>query len=350
MLFVCLMGLALAFSACASSGPAASEMNPPYWVQNPYTRYNREEYFAVVGSGNTRQDAERNAMSNLISQFGQTILVNTRVSTIYREIVRDDAVNWSEITTSEVIIALSAGMDNLVGVEFADAWMDTKGTHYVTAVLNKSRAIRDYTQMVNANLIIIDKLTDISPYEKYTLTGYAHFQLAASIADMTVAYGNLLRQIGLPLQQIENGDYYRLEAQNIINAIQVNISIQNDKSGRIEAAFTRAFHDQGFNSGTNNVHYVLEVDINAESVEYPGNPNKYTRIELNANLVDTRLQISLLPYNFTDRQGHITQTEADNRAYLAAEGKIEEEYRIILNEFLMFLIPQTHIKTNGGLF
>ena len=350
MLIICLLSLVLALSSCASFGSAVTGMSQPLWVQDPYTRYSRLEYFAVVGSGNTRQNAERNALGGLVAQFGQAIKVDTKVSTTYLEIVRGDAVNWSEVTNSEIIIALSSGMDNLVGVEIGEAWVDKKGTHYVAAVLNKSRAAREYTNIVNLNLSMIDRLTDISALEKYSLNGHARFLHAASIADMTVAYVNLLQQFGMPVERIENGDYYRLEAQNIIKVIPVGIRVQNDKTGRIEAAFARVFYDQGFQSGGNNLRYMLEVDISTVPVEYPGNPNKYTRIELTANFIDTCLQMLLLPYNFIERQGHITQTEADNRVYLVAELKIEEEYTILLNDFLFSVMSQIPVKSSGALF
>ena len=350
MPIICFLSLVLALSSCASSGSAVTGMHQPLWVQDPYTRYNRLEYFAVVGSGYTRQDAERNALSGLIAQFGQTIKVDTKVSTTYLEIIRGDAVNWSEVTNSEIIIALSSGMDNLVGAEIGEAWLDKSGTHYVAAILNKSRAAREYNDIVKANLSIIDRLTNISALEKNSLNGHTRFLYAASIADMTVAYGNLLQQLGMPVQEIERGDQYRLEALNILNAIPVSIRVQNDKSGIIEAAFAKVFHSLGFQSGGNNLRYLLEVDISIESLEYPGNLHKFARFELKANFIDTCLKKLLLPYNFIVRQGHITQIEADNRAYLAAERKIEEEYTMLLNDLLFSVMLQKPVKTNGALF
>jgi hypothetical protein len=48
----------------------------------------------------------------------------------------------------------------------------------------------------------------------------------------------------------------------------------------------------------------------------------------------------LLPFNFNDRLGHGSQAEADNRACMAAEQKINEEYSGLLSGYLNQLLPK----------
>ena len=353
--FLPLMVLLLVFTACAGSpssqGPVfGGEMAPmdrspaaaaqPDWLWDPYNRYNRQEYLAAVGSASTRLEAERNALAALIAQFGQSIQVDEKISTTYQEAVRSGFVNWSEHTTNETVIALSTSMDTLIGAEMGEAWVDPRGTHYVVALLHRNRAARVYTDMLRANLTIIEDLSTSG--ERNSLEAYARFQLAAAMADVNITYGNLLQQIGAPYPGILNGDTYRLEAAAILRSIPVTITVSKeehvDRAGRIQGAFARALSSLGFQSGGTNSPYVLDVNVTLTPVEITNNPNIWSRIEVSANLMDSLSLSILLPYNFNSREGHTSQGEADNRAIIVAERRINDEYPGILNDFISNLV------------
>jgi hypothetical protein len=82
------------------------------------------------------------------------------------------------------------------------------------------------------------------------------------------------------------------------------------------------------------------VDVSLQPVDLPGNANKFARIELAANLTDTALNLVLLPFNFNSREGHLSQTEAENRCVAVAERKINEEYAELLTDYLSRMIPK----------
>jgi hypothetical protein len=348
-----LFGLILMFSACASTstagsmGNTSSLLNPnsrselPPWVNDPYTKYDKQANVAAVGSASSREMAEKSALGNLVAIFGQNIQVDEKVSTSYRDAVRNGVIaNWSENTAVDTAITTSAGMDSLIGAEIGEVWNDGINTYFAVAVLNKAKASALYSDMVMSNKAMIERLTNLPAGEKNTLSGYARYQFAATVADMTIPYVNLLSVIGGPVPDIKRGDDYRLEAVNITRAIPVGLTVRNDKSGRIQGAFAKALSDLGFSSGGNNSPYLLDVNITTVPSVIAGNPYKFTRIELKADLKDTKTGTVLLPYDFNSREGHTTQEEADNRAYTAAEQKINEEYADILSNYLSQLLPK----------
>jgi len=315
----------------------------PDWIRDPYKKFDEKTNVAAVGIGNSRETAEKDALGKLVAIFGQSIQVDEKISTSYREAVQSGAAaKWSENTAIDNTIATSAGMDSLIGAEIGDTWFDGKANYYAVAVLNKTRALQVYSNLIRVNQAIIDNLMNMPAADKNSMDGFARYQFAAMIADVTFSYGNLLSSIGAPsfAQGLKKGDGYRLEAQNIANTIPVSITVKNDKAGRIQGAFAKAFADMGFKSGGTNARYALTVDINTSPVELPNQKNKFTRIELTANLTDTSLNTVLFPFNFTSREGHATQSEADNRAYTAAERKINEEYSKLLNDYLSQLVPK----------
>ena len=330
----------LVFLGCMTAN--AQGRNAPDWVRDPYKKIDRQTNVAAVGMGNSRQSAEMDALGKLVAIFGQSIRVDEKISTSYQEALRSGAAaSWSENTSISSDIATSAGMDSLVGAEIGDRW-DNGKEYYAVAVLNKTKALQVYSNMIRSNQTMIANLLNMTAAEKNTLDGFARYQFAAMIADVTITYGTLLSQIGAPAvaQGLVKGDEYRLEAQNITKAIPVGVTVTNDKSGRIQGAFAKAFADLGFRSGGNNSRYVLQVNITVSPVELANNPNKFARMELSANLTDTSVGTVVLPYNFSNREGHTSPSEAENRAYASAERKINEEYAKLLSNYLSQLLPK----------
>jgi hypothetical protein len=231
-------------------------------------------------------------------------------------------------------------MDTLVGAEIREVWFDSRNTYYAVAVMEKAQTARLYNDMINANLNIINNLVSMSQTEKNSLDGFSRYQFAATVADINTSYANVVKFVGGTAPAgLKPGNEYRLEAQNITRAIPIGITVKNDRAGRIQGAFAKSLSDLGFRSGGNNSRYVLDTDITVSPVDLPNNPNVFARIVVDAKLVDRNSNAVLLPFNFNRREGHLTSTEAENRAFLAAERKINEEYTTMLNEYLSRLLP-----------
>jgi hypothetical protein len=139
---------------------------------------------------------------------------------------------------------------------------------------------------------------------------------------------------------IVSGGEYRLEARNIARTIPIGITVTYDRQGRIFGAFAKCFTDLGFETNTGNSRYVLNVNVAVLPVDLPNNPNYFSRIEIAANLTDTNAGLVLLPYNLNAREGHVTQSEAENRAITAAQRDINEAFAGALSDYLTRLMPR----------
>jgi len=69
-------------------------------------------------------------------------------------------------------------------------------------------------------------------------------------------------------------------------------------------------------------------------VDLPNNTNKFTRYLVDAKLTDTMRKSVLLPYNLNGREGHVTISEAENRALRTVEQTISTEYLKVLTDYL----------------
>jgi hypothetical protein len=339
-------GSSLTASTPAPSTPAAQEgtvvnnsRTKPAWVDSVDSVYGRAQYVAAVGNASDRTMAERIALANLTAIFGQSIHADQTITNTYKESVRNGiTTGWTDNIAMQNTIKTTASMDTLIGAEIKEVWFDSRSTYYAVAVMEKAKTTQLYNEMINANKNVIDNLITMSQAQKNSFDGYSRYQFAAIVADINITYGNLLQVIGSPLPSgLVKGDIYRIEASNITKPIPVGIRVRNDKAGRVEGAFAKSFSDLGFRSGGNSSLYILDVNIVTTPVEFPGNTNKFTRIEIDARLTEDG--ITLLPYNFADREGHATQSEADNRAYMLAERSIAAAYPKILSDYLSKLLP-----------
>ena len=333
LFFLCLLA---AFVSCAGapssqSGTRQSGSSQPDWVNDPYRRYNRLTTLAAVGSGTSRQAAESNAMGNLVAGFGQSIIVDDRISTSYLEVVRSGVGEWSETTSIESSIITSAGLETLVGAEIGDVWLDTRlDVFYAAAIMDKARAARIYTEMILSNIELINTLTNMTAAERNSLEGYARYMSAAAAADVNLSYVSVLNGLDAPAPRgVRPGNEYRIEAAN---TIAPNISVRvvmlsgNEFTDgrRILDAFSRAVGDYGLRTSADAARYTLEINLSLTE-EPSGTQNVFVRYTVSARFIDTGTRQEIIPvYSINDREGHLDLQRAQNRAITAAERIINE--------------------------
>ncbi|MCL2191130.1 MAG: LPP20 family lipoprotein [Treponema sp.] len=332
--------LAAVLASCAT-GVAAVHHAPvaqtPEWtsVAGDHERFSRQAYLTARGHGSSRQAAEMDAFRQLVTIFGVDVQADVRLVEAYRGRAGGAGAHTVDFGSE---IVLGAGMDNLIGAEIGDRWDNGRNSFYALAVLNKARAAQVYSEMIRANLEAIAGLTDLPAGERNSFDGFSRYQFAAVIADMNAGYAAVLSAVGSPRQGLRTGDDFRRDAQAIAAAIPIGVNVPGDRAGRIQGAFGRAFSDLGFRTGGTNQRYVLDVDITLLPTDHQANV-VFSRMELSANLVDVRTGSVLLPFTFNVREGHRTQSEAENRVFLAAERRINDVYRDMLSDYLMQLIP-----------
>ena len=324
----------------------------PAWVDSPNSVYSRAQYVAVTGHANDRTMAERDSLAKLVGFFGQSIHAEQTSVDTYQEAVRSGVVTgWSTDSTMQNTIRISASMDTLLGAEIREVWQDSKTSiYYAVAVMEKAAAARLYTEVIKANQNMIENLVTMSSAEKNSLDGFSRYQFAAAIANINISYGNVLRQLdAAPPAGLEVGETYRREMRNIAQAIPIGVRVTNDRNGKVQGAFTKAFTDMGFGSRSGGTgRYVLDVNVAVSEAVFPNNPNKFARWEIDARLTDNG--VTILPFNASGREGRATLPEAENFAYMAAERMINtgdpranppvSSYANLLKDYLARLVPE----------
>jgi hypothetical protein len=314
----------------------------PRWVNNPYSDYSQSRYIAAVGTAKTRADAEKSAFAALTAFFGQSVKSDYAVAAAYSEAVTNGIVSVSEKTEVREIIVTAASLDNLIGAAIGNVWDDGRGTVYALAYLEKERTVPIYTELIRINQRNIENLVSINAAQKNTFDGYARHKLAAFIAGMNAGYAGIVSLAGgstAPLN-MTGADTLILEAANIIKNITVGFNVKRDSNGRVRDAFAKALSGEGLRTQGNNPPYILEINIDMSEAKFPDNNFIFCRYTLSANLIERATGSVLFPFNITDREGHATYAEAQNRAFVAMERAVNEKYPEAFREYLAALLPQ----------
>ncbi|GHT60404.1 hypothetical protein FACS1894109_18010 [Spirochaetia bacterium] len=320
-------------AGCRTAGGIAE--GKPNWIQKPENAFNPAYYICGIGSGSSQEEADANAFANLISYFGQSVESNIQSVQVYKETINgnSESLQLRDEISSE--IKLSSSMNQLIGAKIYDRWNERvkqNQRYYAIAVMEKSELIRIYTQLINDNLVLIEKFIALDSAEKTTINAVARYYCAADIADANAVFKNVLMVLGVSHQGAGDGTGhdYRLSAEKIIAQIPIAITVKGDIDGRISKAFAQVFSKRGFKTsvaaGTASADrpYTLSADFKMEDAPVTDSQYQFTRFVLTAAFMG-KDGAELLSFSETGREGHITQSDALQRAIRSAEIMITED-------------------------
>ncbi|MDR2210088.1 MAG: LPP20 family lipoprotein [Spirochaetaceae bacterium] len=323
------------FFSCGST-PRGNSAEPA-WISDPYATYDRTAYIAAVGYGPVRDTAEKAAITNLSSIFGQSITSESTANYTYTQAVEASSAAWTEESGIAQEVKTSVAMDTLIGAEIKDVWKGTDGTCYALAVMDRAKTSLIYSELIQQNLGTIAALTNLSGAEKQSLEGFINYYQAAALADANRVFANVRNVISpgsMAGENLKTGNDYRIEAGKIAKDIPIAVIVENDRQNRIGGAFAGALTSAGFRTGGKDSRYVLRASFFMEEISFLNNPYRWIRYVVDASLVDTTTGTVLFPYTVNDREGHTSIAEAENRAVRSAESLIKERYMNDLGVFL----------------
>lgn len=330
-------------ASCATSGGSSSsskaQKKAPEWVNNPRTTYNEAQYVSAVGQGNSREAAEKSATTALIAIFGQNIKGETTINERYAKAIRSGTITVSEDSELTRNMSSSVSMESVIGAEIKDTWDDGAGTFYAVSVMDKMKAAPTYASLLDTNEETIAQLTAINEADKNTFDAYARYDLAATIADTSLQFVNVLSVIN-PAQaaskraSLASADTFRLACLAIAEKIPVEVIVYGDSEDRVRSAFSNVLSQSGFKVGTSESRYVIEATLSLTEAVLLNNANKFVRYVLDARLTDRATGKVLLPFSLNGREGHTSVPEAEHRAIRSVEQKIGSEYNNRFSEFL----------------
>jgi hypothetical protein len=318
------LGLAFAFAAPKAQAPA--------WVLNPKESYPESKYVAAVGYAPSRADAEKKAMSALISVFGQSVSAKSTAIQHYSQAVKDGSIKVDKDFQVTDSVDASFEYKLILGAEIKEAWYDGKDTYYALALMDKLKSSLAYSQMIEKNDATIAELTSGSG----GLDAYRRYSLAIDIAEVNGQFVNILSVLS-PAAAADSGrktaDALRAEQLKIAQGVAFRVSAAGDRDDRIKSAIAAVATAQGFKAGgDDSSRYAIEAKISLSEVTLKGNDNKFSRYVLDIQVKDG--DAVLVPFSDNGRSGQATLAEAENRALRTAEAAVKDKFQAAFVEYL----------------
>jgi hypothetical protein len=315
-------------SACATAG--AKQNGTPLWVYDLKAVYPDSGWLAVVEQAATRQNAESAAVDALARIFRTDVLGVTNAYMEYAQTItsekRKKTASLDESRSFAQNVTTTASVSGLIGVVTESAQDDT-GIWWANARMNRAECAAVYAKTVRENEKIIADLRADAARHPGTLDAYANLRFAVIVAQVTDDLQSKLAILdsGAARRGVAYGntDALRAESMTIARSVLIDVQVSGDDSGRLTNALSAYLTKQGFRTGPDGA-YTLAAAYTAEPVELPNSRgHQYIRYVFQTALRD-RAGNDVFAWSENGREGHITESDARQRALRAAEDAVSE--------------------------
>ncbi|GHV49675.1 hypothetical protein AGMMS49579_02300 [Spirochaetia bacterium] len=326
--------LALLFLSCGTTGPAATG-KAPLWVTNPQDAYPDSDWLCVVETGRDRITAENAALNALAQTFRLDVQGITRANQVLVSKVQQsrgkENSDAERIGTLAMEITTVSEVSGLIGVQ-RDFWTDSRsGQVYASARMQRAEGAARYGALIQENEKLIETLKASAKRTSGTFAAYENLSLAAGVAELTDNFYVILGVLspGTVIQRpaYGNAEAIRSSLREEAALIVIQVRVAGDVDSRLSKAFASVFSKRGFKTSAAlsaaSGGYTLSADFKMEDAPVTDSRYQYTRFVLTASLTD-KDGAALLSFSETNREGHVTQNEARQRAIRSAETLITE--------------------------
>lgn len=255
-------------SSCGTSGELAESVAMPEWVLNYHKEFPDSKYIAQKATGKTADESRNEAAASLSFYFETTVNANresnyrsfetTNEKGKYSARNEQETVRETKVTTNKILQA----------VESTEPWYNKKDKtwHCVAFVVRETvwKNFEPTVRVAKDDFLAYYNMAEKSgePFEKIRYLGMAR-KKGEKFLD-AISYAQFLSE---PLTSEHfQGDILLLSELNSIqqeakNAAPVFVSVSNDGSNKVYAAFAKGFTDSGFTVVKEKGESVYTADI-----------------------------------------------------------------------------------------
>jgi hypothetical protein len=316
----------------------------PDWVVDYKKVYPESEWICVFESASNKPQAQSAASSALAAVFKVDVKSLSTASQNFSRTVLNGENKISQNQDFGRQVSTTTDITGLMGV-LTDFWTDPKGTVYASARMNKKDGTATYAAIIKENDKTIHSLISEADNNPASFDAYESLSVAADLATMTDNYLNILSVLNAQTRQSIKPSYgsapaVEILAKNAARAIVITVDVSGDVNNRIAKAFGTVFSARGFRTraGNNDNPYVLEADFQIEDMDLKTGGNSFARYEITAALLDAD-GVEIFSFSDNKRQGHVSMTEARQRALRGAEDAITNSgFAASFDEYLASLL------------
>lgn len=326
--------VSLALSGCVTGGgstgasaASGSSSDLPEWYLNPQAVYPDDIYLTAIGTGDSRRDAEQQALAGLSQIFEADISVDVRTSERYSELM----TAGGNVSESEVQLAQNTNVrsnQTLLNVQYGEAAVDDVGRVNVIAYIERLPTGRVYTDLIARNATQVERFLAESAASTDLIREYAFLSAAAVVATGNELLRDQLRIISPPMSRMVNlpYDYDTVLQQraDLASQMRVSVSIEGDQDGRIAGIIRQSLSEERFPVGDDSPVLRVTGQIVLGAPEETSNfISRRWSLTLDMSGPDGA---SLVTVDTSNRASGVSESAATAFAYRDAEEAVRDEF------------------------
>lgn len=338
--------ISLLFASCfGSTGTAAKNAKSgvePDWVSGQPAAYPQNSYLTGSGSGMDKRSAEIDAISELVSVFGQNISTASTSSSRMELAQSAGIVASSSNASLDQTIFRDVNQDDVIAVEIPEFYeAKNEGKWYALAVLNLSKGTQIYSNMIEKNQAEITSIIKEIQADKEpnTMINFSRLDFCEEVAKVNEAYLKRLTIINSTVAKKYDSIYtpvqiHKMKA-DMAAKIPVCVKVSEDSDGRIAKSFQETMTAQGFNTSLgSNERYVIDCKLHFTQSESANGKTFFCEYTAECALIDTFSGETLVPLSITGREGSTSYQNAVIRAKQKIAAKVKNDFSASFQKYL----------------
>lgn len=317
----CVLLLVVFVTSCSS---LKGSYKTPSWVTETEHEYTKNNLCAV-GIASSQDQANSIAISNIGKIIKQKI--ESEITVVNSE--KLNSTGNAELSSSmNQIVRTSALIDNLVGVEIAETWIDRDGNYYSLAILNKAKTYLYYSQKISENEKTIKENINLISSDKDKFFIYGKLQNAIKLALDNESYLDIIYAVNkasytVTAKTMTKSNTIENIASDFARKISITISgLENEE--RTKNYFYKYFTSKGFSVNAPQEDYIFEIDMKIENSS--SGELYYARYNFSANLKDLQTDSIIYSYSASERVAHKSNADANQKVAIRLEKKLNKEF------------------------
>lgn len=340
LLFLLFFFLFLSCGAQAKKTLNNSSGDEPGWIDNPHKFYPESQYIVGVGSGDTREAAQNNAIASISKVFQSKIKVDQTVIENYFEQEKNGVISTSG--NSAVLNKSTVGSNQeLKNIKIDQSYFSSsEGLYYVLAYLDRKETAAIYRKEISENDLKIEEYHNLYLESDKKLTKYAYLLKAKTVADvneiLNQQYG-IIRGDGSRVPALIGPAQLNKELRELTQQITIKLNAADGTPPAVTDYVKEAVGKFGFKIVTGNSDFSFNYGLDMTKTDIGRANTVGFNWHFTLTVVDNINNYSLDTFNMKNRTIAISEQEAKAKImHKVKNGLTTKFYKQFMNYMYKF--------------
>jgi len=338
-LFLIFLSASLLLLNCtyAQKSARSAKDKMPEWVNNPHELYPEDQYIVGVGSGDTRQAAEDDALGNIARVFKSKIKVDRTLIENYLEDEKSGDISGSTQITQRSRVSTKMQLKN---AKIDKSYFSpSEGVYYVLAYLDRRETANLYRKDILQNQDKISEYYQKFKQEKNKLHKFAYINKAVALSDMNALLNEkyqILTKGGHVPPEIERSTLIK-ERNDLLDKITVNFQAIGNPPQEIRDYLQEVIGKVGFKTVEGPADFTIKYSFDINKSNLRRKNIVAFNWKLTVDVLDNINHYSLKTFNIAQRTAAISKGEARARIMRNAKKALNKKFLRLFTQYLTTL-------------